>query len=74
MFQHARVVRAGVTSAVFSPDGTRVATGGAGDKIVNLWNTEPGSSSKLEAPRPSSTASSSFSPDGARILVGTTRR
>jgi len=43
LFEHAKgSLRAGVTSAVFSPDGTRMATGGAGEKIVNVWNPETG--------------------------------
>src|SRR5262249_443570 len=62
-----------VTSAVFSPDGARVATGGAGDKIVNVWDTETGRLVQAfgEAePGYMYGVRLAFSPDGARILTG----
>jgi WD40 repeat protein len=65
-------LNSGVTSAVFSPDGTRIATGGAGDKIVNLWNAETGQLVQAFGDHPptfSYRVRLAFSPDGARLLV-----
>ena len=57
---------------MFSPDGTRMATGGAGDKIVNLWNTETGQLVQAFGDYPptfSYQVRLAFSPDGTRLLV-----
>jgi WD40 repeat protein len=74
VFQHAKGSwRAGVTSAVFSPDGTRIATGGAGDTMVNVWSVETGTLLQAFGEVPSTfiyRAMLAFSPDGARILAG----
>jgi WD40 repeat protein len=77
-FRHAKGplrsgIFAGLTSAVFSSDGTRVATAGLGDKIVNVWDAETGhllqSFWDPDSDRPYHVRLA-FSPDGTRLLAG----
>jgi WD40 repeat protein len=64
---------AGLTSAVFSSDGTRVATAGLGDKLVSVWDAETGQLLQSfwdpDSDRPYNVALA-FSPDGTRLLAG----
>jgi WD40 repeat protein len=57
----------GVTSLTFSPDGLRLATGGA-DQAVRLWDATTHQLQK-ELPVPGQVLSLAFSPDGATLAV-----
>jgi WD40 repeat protein len=77
-FRHAKGplrsgIFAGLTSAVFSSDGTRVATAGLGDKIVNVWDAEIGHLLQSFWDPGNDRAyyvGLAFSPDGTRLLAG----
>ena len=58
-----------IVSAAFSPDGTRIVSGGD-DKIVRIWDATTGEELKALAGHLARVSSVTFSPDGARILSG----
>jgi WD40 repeat protein/uncharacterized caspase-like protein len=58
-----------VNSACFSPDGTRIATGGA-DATVQLWDAETGEAVQIFTGRTGPVVSLAFSPDGKQLVVG----
>ena len=55
--------------AVFSPDGTLLATGGS-DRKVHLWNLAEGRQSSSDAGHADSVVALAFSPDGRRLATG----
>ena len=62
-----------VMSVAISPDGTLIASAGFTDETVRLWDWKSGGCLQVikldDYPSPTSVA---FSPDGARLVVGTT--
>jgi WD40 repeat protein len=54
-------------AAVFSPDGTRLATAGA-DRVVRLWNVADGGLLRTWQGHTMSVTALSFSPDGQRLV------
>ncbi len=58
-----------IVSAAFSPDGTRIVSGGD-DKIVRIWDATTGEELKALTGHLARVSSVTFSPDGARILSG----
>jgi WD40 repeat protein len=59
---------AGVTSAAFSPDGSKVVTDAEGDGSTRLWDAASGQElAVLQGPE-SSVGSAAFSPDGSKVV------
>ncbi len=58
-----------VTSAAFSPDGTRVITG-SWDNTAKIWNARIGLELITLKGHSSGISSVAFSPDGARVITG----
>lgn len=59
---------AGVYSAVFSPDGSRIVTA-SHDSTARVWDAEKGTEILLLKAHASPVVSASFSPDGRRIVT-----
>lgn len=59
----------GVNAVAFSPDGTRVATGGPDDS-AKVWDVATGDRVASLAGHRSGVGSVAFSPDGSRIVTG----
>ena len=59
----------GVLSVAFSPDGTRIVSGGA-DGTVRLWTLEGERAAELFEGHDGPVSSVAFSPDGTRIVSG----
>jgi len=59
----------GVTSASFSPDGTRIVTG-SGDKTAKVWDAKTGAEVLTLKGHTDAVVAASFSPDGTRIVTG----
>jgi len=59
-----------ITSAAFSPDGTRVLSGSR-DQTVKLWDAATGALLRTFSVHWSPVASVAFSPDSTRVLAGT---
>ena len=58
-----------VTSASFSPDGTRIVTG-SWDKTAKVWDAKTGAELLTLKGHTGIVDSASFSPDGSRIVTG----
>jgi Tol biopolymer transport system component len=58
-----------VSSAVFSPDGRRIATA-SGDKTVKLWNAETGQLIRTFTGHTGTVFSVAFNPNGMRLASG----
>ena len=58
-----------VTSASFSPDGSRIVTG-SGDKTAKVWDAQSGAEVLTLKGHTGAVTSASFSPDGSRIVTG----
>jgi WD40 repeat protein len=52
----------------FSPDGTRIVTGGGADQTLKLWDARTGQEIITIGRHPDDVTSVAFSPDGQRIL------
>ncbi len=64
-----------VFSVSFSPDGTLIASSGFSDSTVRLWNWKSGTCLQvIENAEPWAPVSAVFSPDGLRLVVGTSRQ
>ncbi len=59
----------GVSSASFSPDGTRIQTG-RDDKTAKVWDAKTGADLLTLKGHTAGVYSASFSPDGSRIVTG----
>jgi TIR domain-containing protein/WD40 domain-containing protein len=59
-----------VKTVAFSPDGTRVLTGGAWDWTARLWDAATGKTVTTLAGHTAPVTTVAFSPDGTRILTG----
>jgi WD40 repeat protein len=57
-----------VATAAFSPDGSRIVTGGS-DKTAKLWDAKSGQALRTLEGHSSTVYSAAFSPDGGRILT-----
>src|SRR5262249_39754139 len=57
-----------VTSAAFSPDGTRIVTASA-DHTARIWDAATGNEIKVLRAEEHSITSATFSPDGKRIVT-----
>ena len=58
-----------VTSASFSPDGSRIVTA-SGDRTAKVWDAKSGAEVLTLKGHTVPVTSASFSPDGARIVTG----
>ena len=58
-----------VSSASFSPDGSRIVTGSA-DKTAKLWDARSGAEILTLAGHSGQVSSAGFSPDGSRVVTG----
>src|SRR6266516_3748247 len=58
-----------VTSVVFSPDGSKVASG-SGDRTVRIWNVATGQAEQTLEGHSGSVTSVVFSPDGSKVASG----
>ena len=58
-----------VTSASFSPDGSRVVTA-SGDQTAKVWDATSGAEVLTLKGHTGAVTSASFSPDGSRIVTG----
>lgn len=61
-----------VLSVVWSPDGTRIASGGGGDNSVRVWDATTGQSLLVCKGHADNVWSIAWSPDGTRIASGAT--
>ncbi len=59
----------GVASASFSPDGSRIITGGY-DQTAKIWNAKSGAEILTLKRHTDFVTSASFSPDGSRVVTG----
>jgi len=57
-----------VSSAAFSPDGTRVVTSSA-DKTARLWEVASGKELAVLRGHDGAVSSAAFSPDGTRVVT-----
>jgi WD40 repeat protein len=57
-----------VSSAAFSPDGTRVVTASA-DKTAQVWDAATGQPLGIRLTHQGSVSSAAFSPDGTRVVT-----
>ena len=62
-----------MTSAQFSPDGTRIVTA-SGDKTARVWDAATGKALATLAGHEGSVSSAQFSPDGTRIVTASWRQ
>jgi WD40 repeat protein/serine/threonine protein kinase len=62
-----------VFAAVFSPDGTRIATGGA-DRVVRVWNAASTNDPLVLTGHDADIRALAFSPDGRALAVATAGR
>ena len=60
---------AGVSSVVFSPDGTRLALS-SWDRTVKLWDVKSGELGRTLSGHTEGVLSVAFSPDGTRLASG----
>ena len=58
-----------VTSASFSPDGTKVVSG-SGDQTVRIWDAVTGECEQTLQGHSDWVTSASFSPDGTKVVSG----
>jgi WD40 repeat protein len=59
-----------VTSAAFSPDGTRIVSGGSQDRMAKVWDARTGRLLLEFKGHSAPVTSAAFSPDGSRIVTG----
>ena len=59
--------KSGVNSVTWSPDGTRIASAGIGDKTVQIWDPVNGAILQHYSGHSTSVISVAWSPDGTRI-------
>jgi WD domain, G-beta repeat len=64
------LLTAGVYSATFSPDGSRIVTGSE-DKTARVWDARSGAPVLELKGHTAAVRSATFSPDGSRIVTGT---